>query len=305
MNVKESIRSFLDFSQIERGSSKNTVDAYRRDLTRYTSWLEKKGLLDPESISRQDIEEYLESLAKEGLSARSIRRNLSAVRGFHRFMVAEKICKNHPSVHIVPPKMPSHLPSVLSVHEVEKILDQPWPGTVVGLRDRAILEVLYGCGLRVSELVGLNLLRIDFRDELLRVLGKGSKERLVPLLGTANSALQEYIEKGRPDLTNSRAARGKEALSEGAVFLNQKGGRMTRQSVFAIVERAGRVAGIEGLHPHVMRHSFATHLLEGGADLRVVQEILGHADIQTTQIYTHLEQSHIRGVYISAHPRAH
>ena len=304
MNIEDALHPFLDFVQVERGSSKNTIDAYRRDLKRYIAWLKKKNLSDPKRISRQDIETYLESLAEDGLSACSIRRNLSAVRGFHRFMVAEKICKNHPSVHIEPPKMPSHLPSVLSVSQVGNILDQTWPQTAVGLRDRAILEVLYGCGLRVSELVGLNILRVDFDNELLRVLGKGSKERLVPLLGTAKKSLSEYLETGRPSLVSSSAVRAKEALSEGAVFLNQRGGRLTRQAIFTIVERAGRIGGVEGLHPHTLRHSFATHLLEGGADLRVVQEILGHADIQTTQIYTHLEQSHIKGVYFSAHPRA-
>ncbi len=304
MNIEEALHPFLDFVQVERGSSKNTIDAYRRDLKRYIAWLKKKNLSDPKRISRQDIETYLESLAEDGLSARSIRRNLSAVRGFHRFMVAEKICKNHPSVYIEPPKMPSHLPSVLSVSQVGNILDQTWPQTAVGLRDRAILELLYGCGLRVSELVGLNILRVDFDNELLRVLGKGSKERLVPLLGTAKKSLLEYLETGRPSLVSSSGVRAKEALSEGAVFLNQRGGRLTRQAIFTIVERAGRIGGVEGLHPHTLRHSFATHLLEGRADLRVVQEILGHADIQTTQIYTHLEQSHIKGVYFSAHPRA-
>lgn len=156
----------------------------------------------------------------------------------------------------------------------------------------------------MSELVGLNLLRIDFENELLRVLGKGNKERLVPFLGTAKQAVERYVAEARPQLAASSSQRSRAALNEGAVFLNQKGGRISRQSVHTIVERAGCMVGIEGLHPHMLRHSFATHMLEGGADLRVVQEILGHADIQTTQIYTHLEQSHIRGVYLSAHPRA-
>lgn len=302
--MEDALSAFLDFLQIERGSSKNTVAAYRRDLRRYLAWLKQNNLTNPETIKRQDIEKYLAYLSKEGLSARSIRRNLSAVRGIHRFMVAERLCKNHPTAHITPPKIPSVLPSVLGPEDIARLLDQRWPTTPAGYRDRAILEVLYGGGLRVSELVGLNVLRVDFENELLRVLGKGSKERLVPFLGTAQQALRDYLEFGYPHLSKGNGQKARIAASEGAVFLNQTGGRISRQAVHTIVERAGRVVGIEGLHPHMLRHSFATHMLEGGADLRVVQEILGHADIQTTQIYTHLEQSHIKGVYLTAHPRA-
>ena len=212
-------------------------------------------------------------------------------------MVLEGVCDELPTADMPLPAKPSRLPDVLSREQAAALLDQPFPQTPTGLRDRAVLEVLYGCGLRASELCGLDRRAVLLDEELLRVFGKGSKERLVPILGTAAASLRAYLEEGRGALVGR--------MPTPAVFLNVHGGRLSRQSVHAICEKYGRVAGIKGLHPHTLRHSFATHLLEGGADLRAVQELLGHADISTTQLYTHLDRSHIRRVYLAAHPRAH
>ncbi len=212
-------------------------------------------------------------------------------------MFREGIASSCPTADLPLPAKPSRLPDVISQEQAAKLLDQPFPNSAAGLRDHAALEVLYGCGLRVSELVGLDERDVFLGEEVLRVFGKGAKERVVPIIGAAARALGTYLREGRGELVGRRPT--------SAVFLNVRGDRISRQSIHAIVERYGRVAGIDGLHPHTLRHSFATHLLEGGADLRVVQELLGHASISTTQLYTHLDRSHIRRVYLDAHPRAH
>ena len=222
---------------------------------------------------------------------------MSAIKGFHRFMVAERIADNHPAADLPLPKKPDRLPDVISREQAAALLDQPFPESPAGQRDHAIVEVLYGCGLRVSELCGLDLRQVMLDEQVLRVVGKGDKERIVPIVGSAASVLGEYLETWRPQLVSSR-------VSSSAVFLNNRGRRLSRQSVHALVAKAGTVVGIEGLHPHTLRHSFATHMLEGGADLRIVQELLGHADISTTQLYTHLDRTHVREVYMEAHPRA-
>ncbi len=280
----------------ERGSSSHTVEAYGRDLERYVKALEEKGVTEPDDVTRPLIEEHLEHLAEEGYAPSSVERVLSAIKSFHRFMLQEEISSVSPEAALPLPKKAERLPDVLSVRQALALLDQPFPKTAAGQRDRAIIEVLYGCGLRVSELTGLDVGAVSLEDEVVRVVGKGSKERLVPLMGSAHKALAEYLSDWRGELVSSR--------SGAAVFLNVRGGRISRQSVFAIVERAGRVVGIDGLHPHTLRHSFATHMLQGGADIRIVQELLGHSSIQTTQLYTHLDRSHLRMAYLSAHPRA-
>jgi integrase/recombinase XerD len=280
----------------ERGSSSHTVEAYGRDLERYVKALEEKGVTEPDDVTRPLIEEHLEHLAEEGYAPSSVERVLSAIKSFHRFMLQEEISSVSPAAALPLPKKAERLPDVLSVRQALALLDQPFPKTAAGQRDRAIIEVLYGCGLRVSELTGLDVGAVSLEDEVVRVIGKGSKERLVPLMGSAHEALAEYLSDWRGELVSSR--------SGAAVFLNVRGGRISRQSVFAIVERAGRVVGIDGLHPHTLRHSFATHMLQGGADIRIVQELLGHSSIQTTQLYTHLDRSHLRMAYLSAHPRA-
>ena len=297
MDLARALDEYLGYLAVERGASPNTVEAYGRDLARYVSWLSEHGVTEPEGVDRAAVDAHVASLWDAGLAASSVERAVSAVKGFHRFMVAEQICEAHPTADLPLPRRPERLPDVLSREQAQALLDQPFPPTAAGLRDRAMLEVLYGCGLRASELVGLDLRDLALDEELLRVMGKGSKERLVPVVGTARDVLGSYLEGARGELASVRRPTP-------AVFLNQRGGRISRQSVHAIVGRWGRVAGIEGLHPHTLRHSFATHMLEGGADLRSVQEILGHADISTTQLYTHLDRAHVREVYLSAHPRA-
>lgn len=286
----------MGYLAFERGSSSHTVEAYGRDLERYVKALEEKGVTEPDDVTRPLIEEHLEHLAEEGYAPSSVERALSAIKSFHRFMLQEEISSVSPAAALPLPKKAERLPDVLSVRQALALLDQPFPKTATGQRDRAIIEVLYGCGLRVSELTGLDVGAVSLEDEVVRVIGKGSKERLVPLMGSAHKALAEYLSDWRGELVSSR--------SGAAVFLNVRGGRISRQSVFAIVERAGRVVGIDGLHPHTLRHSFATHMLQGGADIRIVQELLGHSSIQTTQLYTHLDRSHLRMAYLSAHPRA-
>ncbi|MDY5274739.1 MAG: tyrosine recombinase [Atopobiaceae bacterium] len=286
----------MGYLAFERGSSSHTVEAYGRDLERYVKALEEKGVTEPDDVTRPLIEEHLEHLAEEGYAPSSVERALSAIKSFHRFMLQEEMSSVSPAAALPLPKKAERLPDVLSVRQALALLDQPFPKTAAGQRDRAIIEVLYGCGLRVSELTGLDVGAVSLEDEVVRVIGKGSKERLVPLMGSAYEALAEYLSDWRGELVSSR--------SGAAVFLNVRGGRISRQSVFAIVERAGRVVGIDGLHPHTLRHSFATHMLQGGADIRIVQELLGHSSIQTTQLYTHLDRSHLRMAYLSAHPRA-
>ncbi len=296
MDLTEAREEYLNYLAVERGSSKNTVEAYGRDLLRYVDYLESLGVTDPDDVTRTLVEDYLGVLTDVGLAPASVERSLSAIKGFHRFMAQELIAEECPTAAIPLPKRPAKLPDVISQEAAARLLDQHFPATPAGLRDHAMLEVLYGCGLRASELIGLDLRDFSSEQELLRVFGKGSKERVVPILGSAKAALTAYLEQGRGELVGRRPT--------SAVFLNVRGGRITRQSVHAIVERYGRLAGIEGLHPHTLRHSFATHLLEGGADLRVVQELLGHASIATTQLYTHVDTSHIRRVYMASHPRA-
>ena len=302
---------YLGYLAIERGSSGNTVESYGRDLRRYLAFLADRGIVLPEDVTREVIEEHVRALDEVGLAPASIERAISAIKGFHRFMVTEQICETHPTADLMLPKKPERLPDVISREQVFRLLDEhlyEWHGDASQrrgqlakaslTRDQAILETLYGCGLRVSELCDLDLGDLYLDEEMLRVFGKGSKERVVPVLGSAKRVLQTYLGEARPVLADGRPGTA-------AVFLNARGGRLTRQAVHGIVEKYGSYAGIEGLHPHTLRHSYATHLLEGGADLRIVQELLGHASVSTTQLYTHVDRSHVRAVYLEAHPRAH
>ncbi len=296
MDLTRAREEYLNYLAVEKGASRNTIDAYGRDLLRYVDYLAGSGVCEPDDVTRPLVEEYLGALTDVGLAPTSVERSLSAIKGFHRFMAVEQIASSCPTAAIPLPKRPAKLPDVISQEAAARLLDQHFPQTPAGLRDHAMLEVLYGCGLRASELIGLDLRDFSPEQEVIRVFGKGSKERIVPILGSAKAALLTYLEQGRGELVGRRPT--------SAVFLNVRGGRISRQSAHAIVERYGRLAGIEGLHPHTLRHSFATHLLEGGADLRVVQELLGHASIATTQLYTHVDTSHIRRVYLASHPRA-
>lgn len=298
MDLVHALKEYLNYVSVERGCSRNTVLAYGRDLRSYVLGLRDEGITLPDQVTRDRIEGHVSRLRASGLSIASVERAISAIKGFHRFMVAERITTAHPAADLPLPKKPSRLPDVISREQAAALLDQPFPKTPAGQRDHAILEALYGCGLRVSELCGLDLRRVMLDEQVLRVVGKGDKERVVPIVGTAARALDDYLEHWRPCLVSPR-------VSTSAVFLNNRGRRLSRQSVHALVAKAGAVVGIDGLHPHTLRHSFATHMLEGGADLRIVQELLGHADISTTQLYTHLDRSHLREVYLEAHPRAH
>jgi len=294
------VDDFLGYLVVERGASPNTIAAYRADLGRYTAFLGGRGPVTPDEITRDDITAWIGSLHAEGAAPRTIERRVAAVKSFHRFLVREGVTTNHPTAALPLPKVPERLPDVVSIEDVEKFLSQPFPEGPVGYRDRAMLEVLYGCGLRVSELAGLDLRDIDMAEGYLRVFGKGSKERITPISGAAAAALQEYLTHGRPFLRTKSGARRQDP---DAVFINVRGGRITRATVHALVHAYGGRVGLD-LHPHTLRHSFATHLLEGGADLRALQEMLGHADISTTQVYTHVDRTHIREEYLSTHPRA-
>ena len=298
--LARAVADYLDHLAVERGLSANTVAAYRRDLATYLAYLGEQGIVAPDDVTRAHVEGFVAARREGGYADASVERTLSAVKGLHAFMAREGIAREHPTASIRLPKKADRLPDYITIDDATRLLEQPFPDTAAGARDRAELEVLYGCGLRVSELTGLDLDDLYLDDEFLRVTGKGSKERLVPILGSASEALKAYLAGSRAEL----AAHARTLSGTSAVFLNKNGGRISRQSVHAMVERYGRLVDIEGLHPHTLRHSFATHMLAGGADLRVLQEILGHADISTTQVYTHIDRTQLTEVYLAAHPRA-
>lgn len=297
------IERFLDHLTVERGLSPHTVAAYRRDLGRYRGFLMERGVRDGLEADEASVAAFVAQLSAsthgdgKRYRATSVVRALSSVRSFHRFLVHEGGAKRDPAAGIVRPKLPRSLPRPLSVEDVARLLATPPEGTRAGLRDRAVLETLYGAGLRVSELVGLDVDDVDLERGSVRVLGKGGKEREVPLGRYACEAVAAYLSRSRPNLVTAR--------SRAALFLNQRGGRLTRQGCSRILAAHVRHAGIRRrVTPHTLRHSFATHLLEGGADVRVVQELLGHASVATTQIYTLVTEEHLREVYYTAHPRA-
>ena len=291
---------YLVYLRVERGLSDATIDSYGRDLRDYLGFLVGAGIATYDDIERTSITDYIADLRFRNYASASIERHVAAAKGFHRFCVREGITQVDPISSVPLPKVPAKLPETITVGQIAALLDQPFPETPAGMRDHAILEVLYGCGLRVSELVGLSFASLLLEDDLIRVRGKGNKERIVPLLGSARRALDEYLQFARPHLKTAKTGH----QDPDAIFLNARGGRITRRSVCTMVETYGRKVKLEGLHPHTLRHSFATHMLEGGADLRVLQDMLGHSDISTTQIYTHVDRSHIREEYLSTHPRA-
>jgi integrase/recombinase XerD len=297
-------RRYLDHVMIERGLADNTLAAYRHDLERYVAFLADRGVEDVRQVDARLVRSFVASLSasthgsdEEPYKATTVVRELSTVRSFHRFCVREHIAEIDPAAGVVRPRLPRALPHPLTVDEAVAIVEAPATTTPAGLRDRAILELLYGGGLRVSELTGLDVDDVDLDEGVVRVLGKGGKERDVPIGGQARRAIGAYLTVGRPALATLR--------SRGALFLNVRGGRLTRQSCARLLDRHARAAGIRrAVTPHDLRHSFATHLLEGGADVRVVQELLGHASVATTQIYTLVTTEHVRSVYYTAHPRA-
>jgi integrase/recombinase XerD len=299
------VRTYLDHLVVERALSANTLAAYRRDLDRYVAWLAGAGVTDLAAVTPRQVASYLASL-RDGtadhpaLAATSAARAISAVRGLHRFAVREGIAPTDPSRDITPPTPPKRLPKALPVDDVTRLLaatgppDQP-----LAMRDRALLEFLYGTGARISEAVGADRDDIDLVDESVILRGKGGKTRLVPVGTYARAALDAYLVRARPALV--AAGRGTPA-----VFVNARGGRLSRQSAWTILHRAAEAAGLDAgrMSPHTLRHSYATHLLDGGADVRVVQELLGHASVTTTQVYTLVTVEHLREVYALAHPRA-
>ena len=302
--LERATRGWLDHLRVERGAAANTLSSYRRDLARYQHFLRGRGVTDSASVQESDVTEFLASL-REGapehppLSASSAARTLVAVRGLHRFLALEGETATDPAGAVAPPKTPRRLPKAISVHDVERLLSAASLGdTPAALRDRAMVEVLYGAGARISEAVGLDVDDIDLEQGSVRLLGKGSKERVVPLGSYAREAVTAYAVRARPAM----AVRG---LGTPALFLNQRGGRLSRQGAWAAIHAAADRAGLAAkVSPHTLRHSFATHLLDGGADIRVVQELLGHASVTTTQIYTMVTVQRLREVYAQAHPRA-
>lgn len=298
--MKGHVTEYLGYLSVERGSSPHTVDAYGRDLTEYVAFLKSRGVCDVSSVTREDVTAFIGALRERGLAPSSVERKVAALKGFHKFLVRENITLNHPTSGLPLPRVPQRLPNVVSVDDIDRLMSQPFPDDPAGLRDRAMLEVLYGCGLRVSELTGLDVADLSLAEGFMRVLGKGGKERMVPIAGMAGHALRAYLEHGRGLLRPHGSIR---AADQPAVFLSTRGNRLSRQAVFMFVRTYGGRVGLE-LHPHTLRHSFATHMLEGGADLRALQEMLGHADISTTQVYTHVDRRHIREEYLTTHPRA-
>jgi integrase/recombinase XerD len=308
--VARAVRSYLDHLVVERGLADNTLKSYRRDLRRYAGWLAGRGVESLDDVREETVTAFLVAL-REGdgdhppLSAGSAARTVVAVRGFHRFTVREGLARVDPSAAVRPPAPAKRLPKALPLADIERILDAAGaPGTALALRDRALLELLYGTGARISEAVGLDLDDLDLGDPedteggtvLLR--GKGSKERMVPVGRYARVAVEAYLVRGRPEL--SSVGHGLPAL-----FLNARGGRLSRQSAWTVLVKAAERAGVSAeVSPHTLRHSFATHLLDGGADVRVVQELLGHASVTTTQVYTLVTVDSLREVYATAHPRA-
>ncbi|WP_139983561.1 site-specific tyrosine recombinase XerD [Nocardioides litoris] len=298
------VRTYLDHLTVEKGLAANTLSSYRRDLRRYLQFLAHRDVDDLAAVDEATVTAFLVAL-REGdadhppLGASSAARTVVAVRGFHRFAVADGLAVVDPAAAVKPPAPAKRLPKALPLSDVEAILEAAGStGTALALRDRALLEVLYGTGARISEAVGLDVDDLDPADGTVLLRGKGGKERLVPVGSFAREAVDAYLVRARPELVSTRAVGG-------ALFLNARGGRLSRQSAWAVLVRTAERAGVtRDVSPHTLRHSFATHLLDGGADVRVVQELLGHASVTTTQVYTLVTVDNLRQVFATAHPRA-
>ncbi len=297
--IKDAIADYIHFLRVERQLSENTLQSYERDIKDYSKDIfETQQLETFDDIDRFHILQYLQSLRNKGISARTVSRHISSIRSFHQFLLREKRCDNDPTVHIEMPKIEQKLPKVLSIEEIDRLIAAPNVAKPQGVRDRAMLELLYATGMRVSECIELNLDDIHLTMGFVRVFGKGGKERIIPLGGSAIEVCTNYLNKARFQLENAK-------LRTEALFINQRGKRLTRQGCWKLMKGYAEKAGIEKeLTPHILRHSFATHLIENGADLRAVQEMLGHADIATTQIYTHISKTRLSEVYKQFHPRA-
>ncbi len=299
MEINAAISSFLTHVRVEKGLSPNTVSAYRRDLLKFDEFAKKRKLA-LESVKRDDLVDFLASLYRQKLESRTVARHLVTMRNFFRFAQIQELISDDPSLNLESPKIRRSLPGYLRLEEVERLLAQPNEKVPLGLRDRAMLEVLYSTGLRVSELIGLRVMDLDRTAGCVRCIGKGDKERIVPIGKKALALVDRYLRDARPKLIG----KGK-AVSSPALFINRRGGALSRVGVWKILSAYGRQAGMRlALTPHMLRHSFATHLLERGADLRSVQLMLGHSDISTTQIYTHVVEERLKQIYKAHHPRA-
>jgi integrase/recombinase XerD len=294
--MRDLLDRYLNHLLIEKGAAGNTLEAYGRDLNRYASFLEQRGIDNPRSVVPETVVEFLVQIKGEGLSANSMNRALAALRGYYKFLLQEKVVDQSPLANIELAKVWMRLPDTVSKEEMNLILSQPGEETPKAQRDSAMLELLYATGLRVSELAGLTMNSINWQVGFLTVMGKGGKERVVPIGKTAYDSVRRYVDEARPKLVKSRTT--------DVLFLNRFGGAFTRQGLWKIIIHYVRKAGLQkNVHPHTFRHSFASHLLEGGADLRAVQVMLGHSDISTTQIYTHVTRDHLTQIHRKYHPR--
>jgi integrase/recombinase XerD len=299
MEINAAINAFLTHVRVEKGLSANTVSAYRRDLVKFEAFAKKRKLA-LEAIRRDDLVDFLASLYHQKLESRTVARHLVTLRNFFRFVQVQELIAEDPSLNLESPKIRRSLPGYLRLEDVEKLLAQPDEKSPIGLRDRAMLEVLYSSGLRVSELIGLRVMDLDRAVGCVRCIGKGDKERIVPIGKKATALVERFLRDARPKLLGQGTVANSQAL-----FLNRRGGAFSRVGVWKILSAYGRRAGLRvALTPHMLRHSFATHLLERGADLRSVQLMLGHSDISTTQIYTHVVEERLKQIYKAHHPRA-
>ncbi len=298
-NMTDSIQDYLHFLRVEKQLAQNTLVSYEKDLKSYISDLsESQQIKSLEDVERHHILAHLQNLKSSGHSARTLARHISSIRSFHQFLLREKVSSSDPTVHLEIPQQDRTLPKILSLEEIEELLEAPNRSKPQGLRDRAMLELLYASGMRISECISLAIEDVHLTMGFVRCYGKGGKERIIPLGRTALGAVEEYLREGRPKLA-------KKEVRTDALFINQRGIGLTRQGFWKLLKEHALKAGIKNeITPHTLRHSFATHLIENGADLRAVQEMLGHADISTTQIYTHVSKTRLKEVYKQFHPRA-
>ncbi|KON92617.1 site-specific tyrosine recombinase XerD [Rossellomorea marisflavi] len=297
--MEDHIEDYMHFLTVEKGLSKNTIDSYKRDLKSYSLYIKNvEGMEGWNEVSRVNIVQFLGHLGDQGKSSKTVARHVASIRSFHQFLLREKAVEQDPTVHLETPRTERKLPKILSLSEVEALLEAPDASTPLGMRDKAMLELLYATGIRVSELIGMKLDDLHLNMGFIRCIGKGNKERIIPIGQTAMNVLGDYLEHSRLKLRSGRER-------DDHLFLNHHGRGMSRQGFWKNLKALQKKANIEKeLTPHTLRHSFATHLLENGADLRAVQEMLGHADISTTQIYTHVTKTRLKDVYTKFHPRA-
>ncbi|EDL64796.1 site-specific tyrosine recombinase XerD [Bacillus sp. SG-1] len=297
--MESRLQDYIHFLIVEKGLAKNSVDSYQRDLKNYMKFIQNVDSAESwNDVQRVNITGFLGHLKNEGKSAKTVARHVASIRSFHQFLLREKVTDQDPSIHIESPKMERSLPKVLSIDEVEALLEAPQESSALGIRDKAMLEVLYATGIRVSELIRLKMDDVHLKMGFVRCIGKGNKERIIPIGKAAITVLEKYLLEGRPKLVSKKH-------KDDSLFLNHHGKGLSRQGFWKILKGLAAEAKItKELTPHTLRHSFATHLLENGADLRAVQEMLGHVDISTTQIYTHVTKTRMKDVYSKFHPRA-